>query len=166
MNNPQVNIIASIGENRALGKKNQLLWHISEDLKRFKKITLGHPIIMGRKTYESIGRPLPGRLNIIITRNLKYQPQGVTVCNSVEQALKTASQKKYKKVFIIGGGEIYKQTIDMADKLYLTIVDGNFEADIFFPEYEEKFQLVEKTAATDTNSSYKYVFTEWKRKIN
>jgi dihydrofolate reductase len=131
-------MIAVIGKNRELGKDNKLLWHIPEDLKRFKMLTIGHTVIMGRKTFESIGKPLSDRTNIVITRNRSWTPIGCTVCYSMEEALRQVQNKPLNEVFIIGGGEIYKQGIKYADKLYLTLVDQEFpEADAFFPDYSE-----------------------------
>lgn len=130
----ELSIIVAVAKNYAIGNKNQLLWHISEDLKRFKTITMGMPVIMGRKTYESIGKPLPGRKNIIITRNTELRIEGCECHTTLEAAIDAC--KEFKEVFIIGGGEIYKQTLSIADKLYLTVVDNAYEADAFFPEID------------------------------
>ena len=135
-----LSIIVAAAEGNAIGKNNELLLHISEDLKYFKSVTTGHPVIMGRKTYESIGRPLPGRRNIVITRGSEVKgeiknPQTTTleVVNSIEAAIKLAKEGK-DEFFVIGGGEIYNQTFKMADKLYLTKIETNIEgADTFFP---------------------------------
>ncbi|MCX6755996.1 MAG: dihydrofolate reductase [Candidatus Nomurabacteria bacterium] len=125
-------IIVAISKNNAIGKDNTLLWNIPDDLKHFKEITSGHTIIMGRKTFESIGRPLPNRRNIIITRDASYTHEGTEVVNSLIKALDAC---KYEdEVFIIGGGEVYKQTLPFADKLYVTHVEKEFDADTFFPE--------------------------------
>jgi len=133
-----ISIIAAIGEEtRALGKNNQLLWRISPDLKRFKALTLGHPVIMGRKTFESIGRPLLGRLNIVITRNEEFKAPGVILVHSLGEALEKA--QKSEKIFIIGGGELYKEALPLADKLYLTLVKSGADGDVFFPEYRNIF---------------------------
>ncbi|MBI4990769.1 dihydrofolate reductase [Candidatus Gottesmanbacteria bacterium] len=142
MPDPQISIIAAIGSNRELGKDNKLLWHIPEDFVRFKKITSGHPVIMGRTTYESIGKPLPGRLNIIVTRNKDYKVEGCAVVNSLEEAIEKAKEKDNDEIFIIGGGQIYEQGIKYADKLYLTIVKGTFAADTFFPDYSRFKKVV------------------------
>ena len=154
-----INIIAAIGKNRELGKKNQLLWHIREDLQRFKKLTLDNAVIMGRKTYESIGKPLPERLNIIITRDQNYQANGCLIADSMEKALVIAKEKAPgKEIFIIGGGQIYQQGIKYADKLYLTLVEGEFDADTFFPDYGNfgKKVFEEKKES----EGYKYTFVE------
>ena len=142
-------VVVAIGRNRELGRGNKLLWHIPDDLKRFKKLTEGHPIIMGRKTFESIvgyvGGPLPGRTNIVVTRN---PVQGrslnrfaeVKVAHSLEEAIETAkSSPGTDEIHIGGGAEMYKQALPMIDRLYLTIVDAEAEADSFFPSYEMEF---------------------------
>jgi len=133
MNTKQnITIIAAIAENNALGKNNDLIWHLPADLKRFKKTTTGHHIIMGRNTFESIGKPLPNRTTVIITRNPDYKVEGCIVVNSLEKALEIA--KNDETPFIIGGAQIYKQAISIADKLDITEVHHSFDADVFFPE--------------------------------
>jgi dihydrofolate reductase len=127
-----ISIIVAVAENDAIGFDNHLLWHISEDLKRFKSLTTGHHVIMGRKTYESVGKPLPGRVNIVISRQENYRVDGCLVANSFEEALELA--KLDSEVFIIGGGEIYKQALPITDKIYLTRVHAGFAGDTFFPE--------------------------------
>lgn len=149
-----------MGNNREIGVQNKLLWHISEELKRFKEITSGHPIIMGRKTHESIGRILPNRTNIIVSRDPDYSVDGAVVVNSLEEALQKARNKPGSdEVFIIGGAQIYNQALPVADKLYVTLVDSGFpEADTFFPDYSEfKNQVFEKEMESD---GYKYKFLE------
>lgn len=140
---PRISLIAAIGaNNRALGKDNQLLWHIPDDLKRFKEITNGHPVIMGRKTWESLPekfRPLPGRLNIVVTRQEEYEASGAEVCNSLEDAIRIASENETNEIFVIGGGELYKEALPFAHKLYLTLIDDEKDGDVFFPEYEHTF---------------------------
>ena len=130
-------IVALAQNDRGIGRNNKLMWHIPNDLPRFKKITSGHPIIMGRKTYESIGRPLPNRTNIIITRNRSFSAPGCIVTNSLDKSLEIAKKIEPEEIFIIGGGEIFKQALHLTDKLYLTLVEGNFEAEVFFPDYSE-----------------------------
>lgn len=128
-----ITLIAAAAENNALGKDNDLVWHLPDDFKRFKAITSGHYIIMGRKTFESFPKPLPNRTHVIITRQKDYQvPEGCLVVDSIEEALQVCPQNK--EVFIIGGGEIYKQSIEIADKIELTRVHTEVEADTFFPE--------------------------------
>ncbi|PIS15909.1 hypothetical protein COT62_01235 [Candidatus Roizmanbacteria bacterium CG09_land_8_20_14_0_10_41_9] len=128
-------LIAAISKNRAIGNKNKLLWNIPDDLEYFKKITLNHPIIMGRKTFESIGRPLPKRTNIVITRNKDFKYKNCIVCLSIEEAIAIA-KKKDEIVFVIGGAQIYKESLPYADRLYLTYIYSEpKEADAFFPDY-------------------------------
>ncbi|MFI3314702.1 MAG: dihydrofolate reductase [Rikenellaceae bacterium] len=128
-----ISIIVATAHNSVIGKDNNLIWHISEDLRYFKATTSGHTVIMGRKSYESIGRPLPNRRNIIITRNSDFSAPGCEVVNSIEHAIELSNDGNSEEVFIIGGGEIYRQSIDKADKLYITHVDNNYEGDTYFP---------------------------------
>ena len=132
-----LSLIVAVSENDVIGKDNDLIWHLKNDLKRFKALTSGHCIIMGRKTFESFPKPLPNRTHIVITRQESYNaPDGVIVVNSLEAALKMAEQDT--NPFIIGGGEIYKQALNVADKIELTRVHANFEGDTFFPEIDLK----------------------------
>lgn len=156
-----ISAVAAIGENRELGKNNQLLWRIPEDLKRFRAITRGHPIIMGRKTFESIGRPLPRRTNIIITRNADFKAEGCIIVGSVEEAIAKAKEFDNEEIFIIGGGEIYKQAMPMIDKLYLTVVKGSKEADVFFPDYSEFSRVIKEENSQFEN--YKVLYIELTR---
>lgn len=153
-----INIIAALQtSDRALGKDNDLLWKIAPDLKRFKELTTGHPIIMGRKTYESIGHPLPNRTNIIITRNPNYKAPGCIVATSLEDALTKAKEKDQEEIFIIGGSEIYTLALPHTDKLYLTIVDDTKDGDVFFPEYSEFTQEVFREDHPESTPSYSFV---------
>ncbi|MCL2561297.1 MAG: dihydrofolate reductase [Rikenellaceae bacterium] len=128
-----ISIIAAVAENGVIGSGNAMPWHISEDFRRFKAITMGHPIVMGRKTFESLGRPLPGRTNVVITHDPAYGvPEGVLVIGSLDEAVALFSADE--EVFIIGGGEIYRQAMSMADKLYITRVCAPFDGDTTFPE--------------------------------
>lgn len=155
-----ISIIAAIGKNRELGKDNKLLWHISEDFKRFKELTMNKVVIMGRKTYESLPekfRPLPNRVNVVVTRDLNYKNEGIIVCKSIEAALRQAQGKPSKEVFIIGGASIYEQGIKYADKLYLTLVDKEFpEADTFFPDYSG-FKIIKEEKNQNEEYSFKFV---------
>lgn len=133
----KVSLIVAMSRNRVIGAQNKLPWNIPEDLKRFREITTGHPIIMGRKTFDSIGRPLPKRTNIVITRDSKRTIEGCLVVDSLERAIAEASAAGIPgsdEVFVIGGGEIYRQALPRADRLYLTLVDCEIEGDAFFPE--------------------------------
>jgi dihydrofolate reductase len=129
-----ISIIVAVAENQVIGYNNQLLWRLKEDLQRFKGLTMGHHIIMGRKTYESVGRPLPGRTNVIITRNKDFKADGCLMVGSLDEAIKVANSDS--EVFIIGGGEIYNQSLPIADKIYLTRVHASFPGDTFFPELD------------------------------
>ena len=137
----KVSIIAALGKyDNALGKNGDLVWRLSGDLKRFKSLTMGHPIIMGRKTHESIGKVLPGRTNIIVTRNPQYRAEGGLIVSSLDEAIEKAKEENNQEIFIIGGGEIFKQALPVTDKLYLTLIDAHTEgADVFFPSYKEEF---------------------------
>lgn len=130
-----ITIIAAIGKNNELGKNNDLIWHLPADLKRFKKVTTGHHIIMGRNTFESIGKPLPNRTSIIITRNKDYFKDGCLIANSIEEAIHLTEGKD---AFIIGGAQIYQQALekDLVDRLDITTVLSEFDADVFFPEID------------------------------
>jgi len=157
-----LSIIAAIDQNRGLGKNNKLLFKIKKDLQRFKKITTGHPVVMGRKTFQSLGKTLPNRTNIIVTRNKSFRPKDTQVFDSIDKAIEFA-KKKSAEIFIIGGGSIYRQTIDIADKLYLTIVKGSYDADIFFPKYKNKgFQKIYESNWLK-EGNYTFKFTEYKK---
>ena len=169
-----ISIIAAIGKNRELGKDNKLLWHIPEDFKRFKELTSGHVVIMGRKTYESLPekfRPLPNRINIVVTRNPqvtilershKDSNSQIIICNSIEEAIQKAKSFKLQvtnlKVFIIGGASVYEQGIKYADKLYLTLVDKEYpDADTFFPDYSEFKKIIVKEDKAQGDLKYKFI---------
>jgi dihydrofolate reductase len=134
MARPLVTLIAAVARNGAIGKNNELLTRISEDLKFFKRTTLGHPIVMGRKTWDSIGRPLPGRRNIVITRNPQWRAEGTERADSIEAAL--ALVHDAAKVFVIGGAQIYAQALPLADELVLTEIDADLDGDVFFPSWD------------------------------
>jgi dihydrofolate reductase len=153
-----ITLIAAAAENNALGKDNQLIWHLPDDFKRFKQITSGHYIIMGRKTFESFPKPLPNRTHVIITRQKDYKVEGCIVVNSIEKAIESCP--KNETIFIIGGAEIYNQSIDFADKIELTRVHGNFEADAYFPEINPyKWKLIfEEQHARDERHNFDYTF--------
>jgi len=163
----KISIIAAISENRALGKDNRLLWPSPEDLQRFKNVTRGHSVIMGRKTFESLGRSLPNRTNIVVTRDKMFEIPGVVIARSLEEAIEAAINeenrvnRENREIFIIGGGQIYEQAIKFADKLYLTLVEGEYEADTFFPDYSEfKRVILEESCES---AGYKYKFLELER---
>jgi len=159
-----ISIIAAVAENNALGKDNQLIWHLPADLKRFKKVTLNHHIIMGRKTFESLGKPLPNRTSIIITRNKNYQVEGCIVVNSLEQALEAA--KTDENPYILGGAEIYKQALEIADELDLTFVHHPFEADAFFPKIDISVwkETSREDFKADEKNKYDYSFVKFEKR--
>lgn len=161
---PKISIIAAIGgKKRALGKDNKLLWNIPEDTKRFKDLTYAHAVIMGRKTFESIGKPLANRMNFIVTRDPNYAPTGkVTLASSLEEAIEKAKECEVHEIFIIGGGQIYEQGMKYADTLYLTVVEGEFkDVDTFFPDYSAfKKKLSEQTKSSN---GYTYTFLDLER---
>lgn len=140
-NKPLVSIIAALGQNRGIGKGDKLLWHIPDDLKRFKALTLGHPVIMGRKTFESIfsalQKPLPERTNIIVTKNKTYAAPECIITHSFEEALTKAKEIEQEEIFVIGGGELYALALPDTDRLYLTLINDKKDADVFFPDYSE-----------------------------
>lgn len=140
----KISAIVAMAENRVIGVSGQLPWRLPEDLKRFKAITLGHPIIMGRKTFDSIGRPLPGRENLVLSRTSQEIP-GTRVFQSIADTLAHCEKQGFQEVFIIGGAEIYTMTLPQVDRLYLTLVQGSISGDAFFPEFDwEEFQEVSR----------------------
>ncbi|MCT2407222.1 dihydrofolate reductase [Chryseobacterium antibioticum] len=157
-------IVVAMGEKNEIGFENKLLWHLPTDLKHFKDITSGHPIIMGRKTYESIGKALPNRTNIVVSRKKNWFVEGILIVGSIKEAVKFA-KKIDENVFIIGGGNIYEQTIDMADKLEVTLVKADLEADTFFPKIDMK--IWKKTEETchekDEKNQYDFCFQTFER---
>jgi dihydrofolate reductase len=159
-----VTMVVAIGENNAIGKNNELLWNLPKDLRHFKTITSGHTVIMGRKTFESVGKPLPKRRNIIITRNTEFAVEGAEVVHTIEDALELC--KADEEVFIIGGAEIYKMAMQHTDKIYLTVVHENFEADAFFPEID--WNLWVETASEkhlpDEKNNLSFTFSTLERK--
>jgi dihydrofolate reductase len=160
--------VVAASTNNAIGKDNQLLWHLPNDLKFFKNITWAMPVAMGRKSFESLGnKPLNGRFNIIITRNKDFKAEGCVVVNNINDAIFVAQQHDYKELMILGGGEIYKQSMDEADKIYITRVHAIFEdADTFFPEINErKWELVSnQDFFADEKHAYDYSFQLWEKK--
>lgn len=133
----RVSIIAALSTNNVIGRDNDLPWRQSTDLKRLKALTMGHHMIMGRKTYDSVGRPLPGRTTIVVTRRDDYRPEGVTVVHSVEEALRLAAQAGDEEPFIAGGAEIFVQAMSRVDRMYLTRIHADIEGDTFFPEFDD-----------------------------
>ncbi len=158
----KISIIVAMDDKRGIGKGNDLLFKIPEDFKRMKSLTSGHPIIMGRKTFESIGRVLPNRTNIIITRDQSYAVEGAVVVHSLEEALRQAQGKPgSEEIFIFGGGQIFKQALPLVQKLYLTLVKGDFGADTFFPDYSEFPKIIHKEEGVW--GEYKFMFLDIER---
>ena len=160
-----ITLVVAMGLNREIGIDNQLPWHLPKDLKHFKEITSGHPIIMGRKTYESIGKPLPNRTNIVVSRKTDWFEEGILIVGCLKEALKFA-QKIDKDIFIIGGGNIFEQTMEIADKLEVTEIKTMIDADTFFPKIDEK--IWQKTNETchekDEKNNFDFCFQTFERK--
>ena len=161
----KISIIVAISEGNIIGKTNSLPWYLPADLKHFKETTMGHCIIMGQKTHESIGRTLPGRTNIILSFDENFKSEGCIPVRSIEEALRVASAKNEDEVFIIGGASVYKQFIEIADKLYVTRIHHNFEGDVYFPEIDpKKWKLVTtEKHKKDNKNSYDYSFEVYKK---
>lgn len=157
-------IVVAMGEKNEIGFENQLLWHLPKDLKHFKEITSGHPVIMGRKTYESIGKPLPNRTNIVVSRKTDWFEEGILIVGSIKEAVKFA-KKIDEEVFIIGGGKIYEQTIDVVDRLEVTLVKADLEADTFFPKIDPKIwkKTDEICHEKDDKNQYDFCFQTFER---
>ncbi|WNB92944.1 dihydrofolate reductase [Bacillus sp. NEB1478] len=151
-----ISFVVAMDENRAIGKDNDLPWYLPNDLKYFKKVTMGKPIVMGRKTYESIGKPLPGRENIVVTRDKQYQAEGTTVVHSVNEVLQIDAEE----ICVIGGAELFKLFLPKADRLYITEIHETFEADTFFPPLNEsEWQEVSRESGTvDEKNKYPHDF--------
>jgi dihydrofolate reductase len=156
-------ISAIAKKDRAIGFKNALLWHIPEDFKHFKETTSGHAVIMGENTYKSIGRPLPNRTNIVMSLDKQFSPEGCAVVTSIEEALVKAKEVEQEEIFIIGGASIYRQFLPYADRLYLTLVEGEFEADTFFPEYGEF--VLEVSREEHDNGTFRFTFVTLEKDI-
>jgi dihydrofolate reductase len=159
-----ISFIWAMDENRVIGKNNQLPWRLPEDLKFFKRVTMGHPVAMGRKTHESIGRTLPGRENIIITRNRDFSCEGCTVIYSIESFIAYCREKN-DEVFVIGGAEIFRELLPIVDRLYLTMIYEKFDGDTYFPEFPLKdFELVlQEPGIRDEKNPYDYEFFIYQR---
>ncbi|HWO01947.1 MAG TPA: dihydrofolate reductase [Blastocatellia bacterium] len=155
-----ISLIVAMDEQSGIGKAGTLPWRLSSDLKRFRELTMGHHIIVGRKTFESIGKPLPGRQTIVVTRNEAYSPEGCLIAHSVKDAIELARERGETEAFICGGAAIYAEAIAAADRLYLTRVHATVDADVFFPEFDEQ-ALIEKersSHAADEKNQYPFTF--------
>lgn len=162
----RIAILVAMASNRVIGQKNALPWHLPADLKHFKALTMGHGIIMGRKTYESIGRPLPGRLNVIITHQKNYHVNGAIVVHSIDDAVQVCRDEKEigGKSFVIGGAEIYQQTLSLCHRMYITEIQRCFEGDAYFPEFdpEEWIETACEKHADDNELAYHFVVLDRK----
>ncbi len=161
-----VSLVVAASTNNAIGKDNQLLWHLPNDLKFFKNTTWGMVVVMGRKTFEAVNKPLPGRINIVITRQANWTAEGVMTATDLDDALKKARETNCKEIFVIGGGEIYKQSMAISNKIYITRVHATLDGDTFFPVIDEsKWALASnEDFETDAKHAYGYSFQVWVKK--
>ena len=160
-----ISAIVAISKNNVIGRDGHLPWHLSADLKRFKAITTGHSIILGRKNYDDIGRPLPNRTNYVLTRNAAFEAPGCIVCNSLAQAIESAQTAGENECFIIGGAAVYREAMPQVEKLYLTRVLSHVEGDVFFPEWNDKFQKESaESFPADEKNDFPTTFEIWVRK--
>lgn len=165
----QMTLVVATDLNGTIGKDNELIWHLPNDLKRFKELTTGHPVIMGRKTFDSIfdylKKPLPNRTNIVVSRNRDYQREGIVIANGLEEAINKA-QHLDQEIFVIGGAEIYKQCLSLASKIELTLVKDSFDGDVYFPKINlETWEEVRREEHTkDEKHAFAYDFLSYKRK--
>ncbi len=157
-----ISLIVAHDKNRVIGYENKMPWHLPGELKYFKDTTMGKPMIMGRKTFESIGRPLPGRRNIIVTRNNEYSVEGIEIANSIDEALELAGD--VEEVMVIGGEEIFKLVLPVADRLYITHIEHEFEGDTFFPIYGDEWKLVSCSDPVDSTQGYTFKYCIYDRK--
>jgi dihydrofolate reductase len=163
MNPPVIALIAALARNRTIGAGNKMPWHLPEDLRRFKQLTTGHRIIMGRKTFESIGRPLPGRTNVIVTRLKSLAAPGCTIVHTLEEAFAVAGPPD-TMAFVIGGGDIYAQTMSYASKMYLTEIDAEIAGDAFFPPFDRNDWIEIRRERRTTNEALSYSFVDYDRR--
>ena len=161
-----ISLIVAASINNAIGKENQLLWHLPNDLKFFKNTTWGGVVIMGRKTFESVNKPLPGRTNIVITKQPDWNAENVVVASSLEDALEKATALNFKEIFIIGGGEIYKQSIAIANRIYLTKVHTEIDGDTFFPDLNNDWKMISnRDFKSDEKNKFDHSFQIWERVV-
>jgi dihydrofolate reductase len=161
----EIALVVAASTNNVIGKDNSLVWHLPNDMKFFKNVTWGFPVVMGRKTFQELNKPLKGRVNIVITRQADWSVEEVITAGSLDGAISKATETNAKKIFVIGGGEIYHQAIAIADTIYITRVHGEFEGDAFFPEIDEnEWKLVSnEDFPVDEKHAYAYSFQVWKR---
>jgi dihydrofolate reductase len=161
-----ISLIAAIARNRVIGKDNQMIWRLSDDMKRFRKLTTGHHVLMGRKTWESLGKPLKNRVNLVVTRKPDYRAEGAEVFGSIHGALQYAKVNKEVELFVIGGGEIYKALLPAANRIYLTRVLASPEGDAFFPDFPEEDWMVtfDEAHRSDEKNDHDFVFLDLERR--
>lgn len=167
-----ISLIAAVAKNRVIGNAKGLPWYLPADLKRFRKLTIGKPIIMGKKTYETIGKPLPGRKNIVLAREKEFKAPGCTVVNSPDEALRAAAGNKQvccsrnKEIMVIGGGQVFRIFLPLADRMYLTLIEEEFEGDVYFPQFDPDAwrEVGREEHEPDEKNSYSYTFVRLERK--
>jgi dihydrofolate reductase len=161
--NPAVTLVVAVADSGVIGRDNTLPWHLPEDLKRFKRITMGKPIVMGRKTFESIGKPLPGRENIVVTRDANYRREGVTVVHDADAAMRAAGNAP--EVMVIGGAELFRQFLPRARRIHLTRVHGDIAGDVMWPALDDTWDVVEREKhAADERHRYAMTFELWEKR--
>jgi dihydrofolate reductase len=162
----RISLIAAMSENRVIGINNKLPWHLPADLRHFRRLTTGHPVIMGRRNYESIGKPLPNRTNIVVTRNPDYRAAGCLVTHSLDDAMNSAGNDS--EIFIIGGAEIYRQAFDRANRIFITLIHARIEGDTYFPEFEGPpwREISRERHERDENNPYSFSFLIYERSRN
>lgn len=159
-----ITLVVAAGTRNEIGKGNELLWHLPNDLKHFKKLTTGHPVVMGRKTFESIGKPLPHRTNIVLTRNKDWLQEGILIVNTLKEAIKFA-KKIDENIFVIGGGKVFEQCMEIADRIEMTRVAAELDADVYFPEIDLKEwrEIKEESFSKDEKNPYDYCFQTFEK---
>jgi dihydrofolate reductase len=166
-NKPVLSLLVAADENNLIGNQNKLPWHLPDDLKYFKNLTWAMPVIMGRKTFESVGKVLPGRQNIIITRNPEWKYPGADVVHTIEDAIDLAEKRSVLEIFIIGGAEIFKTSMDSADRIYMTRIHHVFDGDVYFPEISiDKWELIKEVfREKDEKNLYDHSFQVWEKRV-
>ncbi|KGP71117.1 dihydrofolate reductase [Pontibacillus yanchengensis] len=161
-----ISFLVAMGRNRVIGKDNDLPWRLPEDLKFFKQVSMGKTIIMGRKTFESMNGPLPGRTNVVVTRNKDYEKEGCTVIHGIDEIYKWNEEQPEKEWLVIGGSHLFEQVINEADRMYITWIDEEFDGDTYFPEFDEKNWILTQNekGKKDEKNPYDYYFRQYDRK--
>jgi len=161
-----LSILVILSTNNVIGRDNKLPWHMPADLKRFKNLTMGHHILMGRRTFDEIKKPLPGRVNVVITRDPQFAPEGVAIARSIDEAISKAEAAGDLEIFLIGGGEIFKQVIHIADRMYITRIHAEIDGDTYFPEFDDvnEWKLIDaEHFEADEKNAYPYSFLTYTR---